>query len=252
MTDHEGRDPTVSRETPRAPDVARGVFASRLGLAEHYVHLLATAGVVRGLIGPREAPRLWERHLLNCAVLTDELAEGVDVCDIGTGAGLPGIVLAIRRPDLRVTLVEPLLRRTTFLEEVVAELDLTQVSVVRARAEDLHGREAFGVVTSRAVAPLPRLLDWSLPLVRPGGVLLAMKGASVAVEVADAAKALRRSGAGAVAVHTLGADVIDPPTTVLRVEATRSPPLGWGGRPDGPRSSGRATRPSRENRRRRD
>ena len=128
-----------------------------------------TPGVVRGLIGPREAPRLWERHLLNCAVLADALPEDADVCDIGTGAGLPGLVLAIRRPDLRVTLVEPLLRRTTFLDEVVPSSALDHVEVVRGRAEELHGQREFSVVTSRAVAPLGRLLDWSMPLVRQGG-----------------------------------------------------------------------------------
>ena len=115
----------VSRETPPAPESARGVFpVDRLPLAERYAELLATEGVVRGLIGPREAPRLWDRHLLNCAVLAELMPDGASVCDIGSGAGLPGLVLAIARPDLRVTLVEPLLRRTTFLDEVVAELDL--------------------------------------------------------------------------------------------------------------------------------
>ncbi len=157
----------VSRETPPAPESARGVFpVDRLPLAERYAELLATEGVVRGLIGPREAPRLWERHLLNCAVLAELLPEGATVCDIGSGAGLPGLVVAIARPDLRVTLVEPLLRRTTFLDEVVDELGLAgSVEVVRGRAEELHGARTFDVVTSRAVAPLERLLAWSMPLV---------------------------------------------------------------------------------------
>src|SRR5919112_1325552 len=110
---------SVSRETPPVPSAARGVFGARCELAERYAALLADAGVVRGLIGPREAPRLWDRHLLNCAVVTDVLSSGADVCDVGSGAGLPGLVIAIRRPDLEVTLLEPLLRRTTFLEEVV-------------------------------------------------------------------------------------------------------------------------------------
>src|SRR6476619_4976355 len=128
--------PDVSRETPAVPEVARRVFApDRLVLAERYADLLATDGVLRGLIGPREVPRLWDRHLLNCAVLGEQIPPGSTVCDIGSGAGLPGLVLAIARPDLRITLVEPLLRRTTFLEEVVAELALTGVGVVRGRAE---------------------------------------------------------------------------------------------------------------------
>jgi 16S rRNA (guanine527-N7)-methyltransferase len=149
------------------------------------------------------------------------------VCDIGSGAGLPGIVLAIARPDLRVTLVEPLLRRTTFLDEVVDRLGLGNVEVVRARAEELHGTREFTVVTSRAVAPLGRLLDWSMPLVRRGGALVAMKGATAADEVAAAAKELRRHQAGAVEVLTLGVGTIDPPTTVIRVEAAGPSRLGW-------------------------
>jgi 16S rRNA (guanine527-N7)-methyltransferase len=240
-------DAGVSRETPPPPPMVEGVFASRTALAEQYAGLLATEGVVRGLIGPREAPRLWGRHLLNCAVLADLLPEGSDVCDLGSGAGLPGLVLAIRRPDLRVTLIEPLLRRTTFLEEVVADLCLSHVTVIRGRAEDLHGRQEFSAVTSRALAPLPRLLDWSMPLARAGGSLLAMKGSSVREEVETAREPLRRHGAGAVEVLTLGVGVIDPPTTVLRVESTRSSRLGLG---DVPRKDG-ATPPRRPSRRRR-
>jgi 16S rRNA (guanine527-N7)-methyltransferase len=183
--------------------------------------------VVRGLIGPREAPRLWERHLVNCALLGEAVPDGSDVCDIGSGAGLPGLVLAIARPDLTVTLVEPLLRRTTYLTEVVERLGLRNVEVVRGRAEELHGKREFSIVTSRAVAPLGRLLDWSMPLVRQGGALVAMKGSSAADEVTAAAKELRAHGAGRVEVLTCGVGVIEPPTTVVRVEATRPSRLGW-------------------------
>lgn len=199
------------------------MFGTTLPLAEAYAHLLATAGVERGLIGPRETPRLWERHLVNCALLAEAIPQGADVADIGSGAGLPGLVLALRRPDLEVTLVEPLLRRSLFLEEAVEALGLARVRVVRARAEELHGENRFSVVTSRAVAPLGRLLDWSMPLVAPGGALVAMKGSSVRDEIEAARKRLRTHRAGAVAVLVLGADVIDPPTTVVRVEA---PPAG--------------------------
>lgn len=211
----------VSRETPPTPSAAAGVFHSRLPLAEEYCRLLATDGVVRGLIGPREAPRLWERHLVNCALLAEAIEPDADVCDIGSGAGLPGLVLAIARPDLSVTLVEPLLRRTTFLDEVVAQLELSNVEVVRARAEELHGQREFSVVTSRAVAPLDRLLAWSMPLVRQGGALVAMKGSSVHEEVSAASEALRKHGAGAVSVSEYSTTGFDPHTTVLRVEATR-------------------------------
>src|SRR5690606_18259323 len=118
------------------------------------------------------------RHLLNSGVLTAELAEGISLCDVGTGAGLPGMVVAIARPDLKVTLVEPLLRRTTFLDEVVEALGLENVEVIRGRADLLHGERTFDVVTSRAVAPLDRLLEWSMPLVAPHGELVALKGSS--------------------------------------------------------------------------
>jgi 16S rRNA (guanine527-N7)-methyltransferase len=214
----------VSRETstaPPAPETAQGVFGSeRLPLAERFAHLLATEGTLRGLIGPREVPRLWERHLVSCAVLGELLPSGATVCDLGSGAGLPGIVLAIARPDVRVTLVEPLLRRTSFLDEVVLELGLDTCEVRRDRAERLHGRVAFDVVTSRAVAPLPKLLDWSVPLVAPGGAVIAMKGSRASEEVAAAAGTLRRLGCARPEVLELGAGAparLEPPTTVVRV-----------------------------------
>lgn len=219
----------VSRETPPAPDSARGVFpVDRLALAERYAHLLATEGVLRGLIGPREAPRLWDRHLLNCAVLGELLPADATVCDIGSGAGLPGVVLAVARPDLRIALVEPLLRRTTFLEEVVAELGLgDRVEVLRGRAEELHGQRTFDVVTSRAVAPLERLLGWSMPLVAPTGALVAMKGSSIHEEIAAAAATLRKLACAPPEVHSLGSGRIESPTTAVRVAWADPARVGW-------------------------
>jgi len=231
----------VSRETPLVPPVARGVFASRMELADRYAALLAEEGVVRGLLGPREVPRLWTRHLLNCAVVSDELATGTDVADVGSGAGLPGVVLAIRRPDLRMTLIEPLLRRATFLTEAVDRLGLDNVEVLRARAEELHGVRDYTVVTSRAVAPLPRLLAWCMPLVRQGGAVVAMKGRSADRELDDAQAHLRRWGVGPANVHMLGDDLLDPPTTVVRLEATRPSELQW-------RNSGAGSNPGRRRR----
>jgi 16S rRNA (guanine527-N7)-methyltransferase len=204
------------------------VFASgQLPLAERYADLLATEGVLRGLIGPREAPRLWERHLLNSAVLAEAIPESASVCDIGTGAGLPGLVVAIARPDVRITLVEPLLRRTTFLEEVIADLGLDHVSVVRGRADDLHGQATFDVVTSRAVAPLERLLGWSMPLVAPEGALVAMKGRSAHVEIESAQSFLTTWRCGEPEVLELGAGVVSPPTTVVRVSWADPSRIGW-------------------------
>lgn len=194
------------------------MFSSdRLPLAEAYAGWLAGAGTVRGLIGPREVPRLWARHLLNCAVLGEAVPTGATVCDIGSGAGLPGLVLAIARPDLRLTLVEPLLRRTTFLDEVVADLGLDSVEVVRGRAVDLHGTRRFDVVTSRAVAPLARLLGWSMPLVKAGGALVAMKGSSVEEEISVATRTWGDYGWAAPELLRLGAGLVSPPTLVVRV-----------------------------------
>lgn len=204
-------------ETPPAPESAQGVFASSLPTAEAYCRLLAEEATVRGLIGPREVPRLWDRHVLNCAVVTDVMAEGARVADIGSGAGLPGLVIAIRRPDLSVTLIEPLLRRTTFLEEAVERLGLTNVTVLRGRAEEFHGKQTFDVVTSRAVAPLDRLARWSLPLVADGGEMVAMKGSSAPEEITAAASVLKKLGGVSPRIETLGTGTLEQPVTVVRI-----------------------------------
>jgi 16S rRNA (guanine527-N7)-methyltransferase len=180
------------------PLTAQVVFGERLSLAEAYARLLTGPGVERGLVGPREPERIWDRHLLNCAALAPLLPGGARVVDVGSGAGLPGLALAIRRPDLHVDLVESLRRRTDFLSEVIAELGLAdQVRVVRGRVEDPAVIETVGSadwVTARAVAPLDRLVAWCLPLLRPGGSLLALKGARAAEELAEHAGAVRRHG----------------------------------------------------------
>ena len=219
-------DGSVSRETapsgtPDTPAEAATVFGQRLALAQRYVALLAGPGIERGVIGPREAPRLWHRHVLNCAVVHEALPLGSSVADVGSGAGLPGVVLAVARPDIHVTLVEPLLRRSRFLEEVVGELELHNAVVVRSRAEDLTGHLDVHAVTARAVAPLEQLARWTLPLLPAGGRLLALKGASVVDEVARAAAALRRMGAASWAVHEFGRGIVDPPTRVAVIEVGR-------------------------------
>jgi 16S rRNA (guanine527-N7)-methyltransferase len=189
----------------------------RLALLEEFASWLAGAGTVRGLIGPREVPRLWDRHLLNCASLADVIPQGVTMADVGSGAGLPGLVVAIVRPDLRVTLIEPLLRRTTFLTEVADALALENVEVVRGRADALHGKRSFEIVTSRAVAPLERLLEWSMPLVARQGALVAMKGSSIHEEIDTAASVLRSLGCSAPEVLSLGEGYLEETTVAVRV-----------------------------------
>jgi 16S rRNA (guanine527-N7)-methyltransferase len=210
----------VTGQVPEAPPVAEQVFGDRLPLARRFAGHLATTGVEWGLLGPREVPRLWERHVLNCAVLSDLLPPDVHVVDIGSGAGLPGIALALRRPDLQVTLVEPLLRRVDWLAMVVADLGLDRVSVQRTRAEDLAGRMQVPYVTARAVASLDRLCRWALPLLEPKGELLAIKGRSAEEEVARTAAAVRRAGGVDTRVERLAVGLLDDPVTVVRVRVS--------------------------------
>jgi 16S rRNA (guanine527-N7)-methyltransferase len=221
-----GSDDSAPPPGPGAPPpAAEQLFpGDRLGVATAYAELLATDGVVRGLIGPREAPRLWGRHLVNCALMGAALPQGSRVADIGSGAGLPGLVLAIARPDVTMTLVEPLLRRTTFLEEAVGALGLTNVSVRRDRADALHGAESFDVVTARAVAPLERLLGWCMPLVSPTGELVAMKGASVEEEVVAAAPVLSRLGCGEPVIEVYGQQLAEEDASVEPIRVVR---VGW-------------------------
>ncbi|MET8631930.1 16S rRNA (guanine(527)-N(7))-methyltransferase RsmG [Streptomyces sp. NPDC004680] len=215
---------TEAAELPPAPEQAPEVFGDRFADAVRYAELLAEAGVQRGLIGPREVPRLWERHLLNCAVLSEAVPEGVSVCDVGSGAGLPGIPLALVRNDLKITLLEPLLRRTNFLTEVVELLGLDHVTVVRGRAEEVMGKlPPVHVVTARAVAPLDRLAAWGIPLLRPYGEMLALKGDTAEEELKSASSALTKLGAVETSILHVGEGVVDPPSTVVRVEVGESP-----------------------------
>jgi 16S rRNA (guanine527-N7)-methyltransferase len=207
----------VSRETPPPPEAAGRVFGASLPTAVAYAGMLATRGVERGLLGPREVARIWDRHLLNCAVVAPMIARDSSVCDIGSGAGLPGVVLALMRSDLDMVLVEPLLRRAVFLEEAVDALGLDNVTVMRSRAEDLAGSLEADVVTARAVAPLARLLGWALALCAPNGQLLAIKGGSVDAEIAEAEPMLSREGVAGWDVVVAGAAELARGTTVVRV-----------------------------------
>jgi 16S rRNA (guanine527-N7)-methyltransferase len=198
---------------PAVPAEAGSVFGPAVDAAAEYARLLATEGTVRGMIGPREVPRLWERHLLNSAAIASLVPVGARVVDVGSGAGLPGIPLALARPDLTVTLLEPLARRVAFLTECVRRLGLERVTVVRGRAEEGPIRRQLGgadVVTARAVAPLDKLAGWCLPLLRPGGLLLAMKGSTAAAELAA-------TGPLPGAADALVTQAGDPPATVIVV-----------------------------------
>lgn len=219
----EAVEATEVPELAEAPAVAREVFGDRFDAAVRYTELLATAGVRRGLIGPREVPRLWDRHVLNCAVLAELLPAGSTLCDVGSGAGLPGIPVALARPDVSVTLLEPLLRRTTFLEEVVRELGLENVTVLRGRAEEMVGKLAVDVVTARAVAPLDRLAGWGMPLLRPHGQMLALKGDSAEQELADSRAGLTKLGAVEWSVISVGEGTLETSTRVVQVKAGESP-----------------------------
>ena len=207
-----------------APHAAAHVFGERMDLAIRYAEWLAGAGVERGLIGPREAARLWERHLLNSAAVAELIEPEVCVVDVGSGAGLPGVPVALARPDLHVTLVEPMLRRTEFLSEVVCALGLG-IDVVRGRAEEGSVRGRVGsadAVVCRAVAPLDKLSRWCLPLLKPGGQLLAIKGEQADEEVARHRRVMESLGAEDVRVVRCGGDYLDTPTTVV-VARRRAP-----------------------------
>jgi len=197
------------------PEVAAEVFGPALPRAQEFAGMLATRGVEHGLIGPHEVPRLWDRHLLNCAVVAELIdSRPATLVDIGSGAGLPGIVLAMLRPKLNVILLEPMERRCRFLTDCVAELGLTNASVLRARAQDAVLRA--DVAAARAVAPLDRLAELAVGLVRPGGMVLAIKGQTAADELKKARPVLKRLGVRGAKVVRAGQGKVVPATTVVR------------------------------------
>ena len=196
---------------------ARTVFGDQLEVARGFIAHLASSGIERGLLGPREVPRLWGRHVLNCAVVADLMAPGTTVVDVGSGAGLPGLAIAIARPDLHLHLVEPLERRVFWLNEVIDDLSLTKVTVHRARAEQVIGEVVGDYVTARAVSALSTLAGWMIPLAKPGGEVLAIKGRSAPEEIEKARKVIHKLGGGPAEIVTVGADVLADATTVVRV-----------------------------------
>ena len=213
-----GPDGAVADDAvPQPPEAAAAVFGAALPDAVRYVELLAGDGVVRGLIGPREVPRLWERHLLNSAAMAEAVPPGARLVDVGSGAGLPGIPLGLARPDLTITLVEPMARRVEFLTDVTTALNAPW-AVVRGRAEERSVIRAVGpvdVVTARAVAPLPRLVGWCRGLLRPGAQLIALVGARAAAQVPALVPELEAAGMRDVHVRAVGVGLGSAATTVV-------------------------------------
>ncbi|WDF33368.1 16S rRNA (guanine(527)-N(7))-methyltransferase RsmG [Arthrobacter agilis] len=225
MTDADPQDPSTGgapEATAEEQVAAKTVFGDRLDIAQGFVEHLATSGIERGLLGPREVPRLWSRHVLNCAVIADLMSQDSTVVDVGSGAGLPGLAIAIARPDLQLHLVEPLERRVIWLSEVVEALALGNVTVHRARAEQVIGTLSGDYVTARAVSALTTLAGWTLPLAVTGGEVLAIKGRSAGEEIEKARKVIRKLGGGRPEVVTAGQGVLQEPTTVVRIPV-RSP-----------------------------
>lgn len=210
----------MTSEVEPEPPSATAIFGDRIDIARAFTAELASQGEERGLIGPLELPRLWTRHVLNSAVIAPLFAGRVG--DIGSGAGLPGLVLAIARPDVEFVLIEPMARRVAWLEEQVAQLGLSNVTVVRARAEDWDGGASLDAVTARAVSALRTLIPITAPLVRDGGELILMKGAGAPAEIDAAAKQIRRFGLSEVRVEVVGEELLTDPTRVVRARVRAS------------------------------
>lgn len=243
---------------------AAEMFSDALPRAEKYAALLTGIGVERGVVGPAEAERIWDRHLLNCGAVARLIPARASVVDLGSGAGLPGVVLAILLPAIKMTLLEPLARRVDFLDECVAALDLTNVKVVRGRAEEYAGRLLADVVTSRAVAPLGKLAGLSAGVARPGGRVLAIKGSSAEAELVKARPVLARMGVGDARIVQVGGPAEGAAATVVMFTVPAHRPSGTRaggrsetrtdarspGRPPGPPAGAAGARKSRPNSRR--
>lgn len=197
---------------------ATALYGEHLDAAKAYVEHLATSGIERGLIGPREVPRLWDRHVLNCAALAPVLPAGSTVADVGSGAGLPGLALAIARPDVEFLLIEPLERRCIWLQEVIDDLGLENVTVLRGRSEQFFDEIDADIVTARAVSALANLVNLTLPLLGGNGSLLALKGRSAGEEIEKAQKNIKKLKGRNARVYTVGADVLEEPTTIVQID----------------------------------
>jgi len=201
--------------TPEAePAEAAAIFGAGIERARAYAAALVRDGDELGLLGPREMPRLWSRHVLNSAVVASLVPTGASVADVGSGAGLPGIPMAIAQPGAHFTLIEPMERRSNWLQEQVDALGLTNVTVRRARAEEVG--EAFDIVTARAVSALPKLLRMTVPLTRHGGQILALKGSKAADEIAESQKLKSKLKIAGFEILQVGTEHLTDPTTVVR------------------------------------
>lgn len=210
-------DAVLDRQAAWIVDAAEVLYGDRLPIAERFVEHLVTTGIEWGLLGPREIPRMWDRHVLNCAVVHELIPTGSVVADVGSGAGLPGLALAIARPDVQFVLIEPLERRVDWLDMVVTDLGLDNVDVIRARSEQVFDTVDVDIVTARAVSAMKSLVPMTVPLLHGQGVLLAIKGQSAAVEIEKAEKILRKFKTKKSEVLTVGDELLEVPTTVARL-----------------------------------
>ncbi|MGO1917102.1 MAG: 16S rRNA (guanine(527)-N(7))-methyltransferase RsmG [Brevibacterium aurantiacum] len=192
-------------------------FGAAYPAAQRYAQHLATTGIEWGLIGPREIDRLWTRHILNCAVVAEFIDDSDVVGDVGSGAGLPGIPIALLRPEAQVVLIEPMERRVEWLKMVVDDLGLDNVRIVRARVEELVDEEMFTVVTSRAVKAMTTLIEWTHEVMGPEGRILALKGASVEAELAKTKKLLKRYRLSQPEIHIVDGGILDVPSRVVEI-----------------------------------
>lgn len=198
------------------PASAALIFGDNIDRARRYFELLVRDGDLLGLLGPREMPKLWTRHILNSAVVTELVSPGVTVADVGSGAGLPGIPMALTQPKAQFTLIEPMERRSDWLKSAVAELQLENVRVLRARAEEVA--EVFDLVTARAVSALPNLLKMCVPLTKHGGEVIALKGSKAADEITDSKKLQKKLGIESFEIVHVGGDFLTDPTLVVRTK----------------------------------
>ena len=203
------------------PDTAEGVFGSQIGLARQYAQKLANDSDELGLLGPRELDKIWSRHILNSAVVAELIKPGDLVADVGSGAGLPGIPMAIAAPESNFVLIEPMERRASWLQEMVGELDLENVEVIRARAEEVEGGE-FDVVTARAVAALDKLLRLCVPLLKPGGKVIALKGSKAPEEILEAQKLKKKLKIESFEIVVCGENFLAEPTSVVETRLDSS------------------------------